>query len=218
MTAKDIITLAAEELGYIGKKSNKDLDDKTANITGKFTKYARDLYAAGYYNGNKNGYDWCCVFVDWLFWRLAGSKEAALKVKPTDLYGAGVYWAYKYLNDKGMTSNTPEVGAQIFYATSGGVLSHTGIVEAINGDTLTTIEGNWSNAVSRRTIKATDSRIYGYGLPAYEAEPIPDDSIVISAEEYANLLNGLTAAEQAATEAANALRTLYKEVSDYAKH
>lgn len=51
MKANEPILVAFAELGYIGKKSNAQLDDKTANITGLWTKYARDLNDAGYYNG-----------------------------------------------------------------------------------------------------------------------------------------------------------------------
>ena len=50
-----IINLAKEEAGYIEKATNSQLDSKTANAgNGNYTKYARDLYNAGYYNGNKN--------------------------------------------------------------------------------------------------------------------------------------------------------------------
>ena len=38
-----IINKALEQVGYLGKRSNKDLDNKTANASGKYTKYARDL-------------------------------------------------------------------------------------------------------------------------------------------------------------------------------
>ena len=53
----DIVTIALAEVGYWEKASNASLDDKTANAgAANWTKYARDLAAAGYYNGNKNGY------------------------------------------------------------------------------------------------------------------------------------------------------------------
>ena len=58
----DIVAIALAELGYHEKASNTALDDKAANSGGNnWTKYARDLAAAGYYNGNKNGYAWCDV-------------------------------------------------------------------------------------------------------------------------------------------------------------
>ena len=56
----DVVNIALAEVGYREKASNAYLDDKTANAgAANWTKYARDLAAAGYYNGNKNGYAWC---------------------------------------------------------------------------------------------------------------------------------------------------------------
>ena len=55
--AEQVITIALAEVGYREKASNAALDDPAANAgSGTWTKYARDLAAAGYYNGNKNGY------------------------------------------------------------------------------------------------------------------------------------------------------------------
>ena len=48
-TASKLVALAAQEVGYLEKATNSRLDDKTANAgRGNWTKYARDLYAAGY--------------------------------------------------------------------------------------------------------------------------------------------------------------------------
>lgn len=173
MKASEVIALAQNEVGYIGKKSNAQLDDKTANIVGKYTKYARDLFDAGFYNGNKNGYDWCAVFVDWLIYRIAGNKVDAETVKPISLYGAGVGWAYRAFQDKGMTATEPLPGDQIFYANSSG-FTHTGLVVSVESDTIHTIEGNWNNRVSERTLQKADKSIYGYGRPNYAPED-PDD-------------------------------------------
>ena len=75
----DIVNIALAELGYKEKASNASLDDKTANAgSNNWTKYARDLAAAGYYNGNKNGFAWCDVFVDWCFFKAYGAVEASV--------------------------------------------------------------------------------------------------------------------------------------------
>ena len=68
-TIQDLLNLAQNEVGYLEKKTNSQLDDKTANAGyNNWTKYARDLDALGnFYNGKKNGYSWCDVFVDWCF-------------------------------------------------------------------------------------------------------------------------------------------------------
>lgn len=60
-TIKELVALAEKEVGYLEKRSNSQLDDKTANAGDKnFTKYQRDMDAiTGFYNGKKQGYSWC---------------------------------------------------------------------------------------------------------------------------------------------------------------
>ena len=167
MTPQKIIEVAKAELGYIGKKSNAELDNPTANITGKYTKYARDLFNAGYYNGNKNGYNWCAVFVDWCFWKACDEdKVLANTVKPVEVLGAGVTYAYNGLKNLGRISDVPIAGAQVFYD------GHTGLVEYVTDTDIHTIEGNWDNKVTRRTVSRKDSRIIGYGIPYYDADDV----------------------------------------------
>ena len=78
MTAVErLIKTAEAEIGYLEKASNAQLDDKTANAgKNNWTKYARDLDGFGaVYNGKKNGFDWCDVFVDWCFITTFGLNE-----------------------------------------------------------------------------------------------------------------------------------------------
>ena len=51
-----------------------------------------------------------------------------------------------------------------------GAADHVGIVEKVNGSTITVIEGNMSNAVGRRTIKVNGRYIRGYGVPKYSSK------------------------------------------------
>ena len=51
-----------------------------------------------------------------------------------------------------------------------GSSDHVGIVEKISGNTITVIEGNYSNAVKRRTMMVNGRYIRGYIVPKYEAE------------------------------------------------
>jgi len=78
MTAVEkLLTIAAAEVGYLEKKDNSHLDDKTSNAGNKnWTKYARDLDTIGFYNGKKNGYAWCDVFCDWCFVKAFGVENA----------------------------------------------------------------------------------------------------------------------------------------------
>ena len=50
-----------------------------------------------------------------------------------------------------------------------GYSDHIGIVEKVNGNTITTIEGNYKDSVSRRSINVGWGYIRGYARPKYEA-------------------------------------------------
>ena len=51
---------------------------------------------------------------------------------------------------------------------------HVGIVEKVVGNTITVIEGNYSNAVKRRTLAVNGRYIRGYGVPKYDPEPVKE--------------------------------------------
>ena len=69
-TPDKVIAIALEQVGYREKKSNANLDDKTAanDGSGNFTKFGKlvDSYP-NFYNGKKQGAAWCDVFFDALF-------------------------------------------------------------------------------------------------------------------------------------------------------
>ena len=79
ITPAKVIAIAMGEVGYKEKRTNASLDDKTANAgTGNYTKYARDFDQKypNWYNGKKNGFDWCDMFVDWCFLTAFGYNKA----------------------------------------------------------------------------------------------------------------------------------------------
>lgn len=185
--AKTVIDLAEQEVGYLEKASNANLDDKTANAgSGNYTKYARDLYNAGYYNGNKNGYAWCDVFVDWLFYKAFG-KEVGQKLQcQTGDLGAGCKFSAQYYEKQGRLFKTPKVGDQIFFANSGEDPYHTGLVTNVVSNKVYTIEGNTSSSsgvvanggcVSKKCYSVNYGKIYGYGRPKYDTEDIDTENV-----------------------------------------
>lgn len=180
-TAKKLIGIAVSQIGYHEKASNANLDDPTANSgSGNWTKYARDLARAGYYNGNKNGYAWCDVFVDWCFWILA-NRDARLGQTiecQTGDCGAGCLFSRQYYQQQGRLFSTPEPGDQVFF-TQNGEICHTGIVETVNGNRITTIEGNTSDQVARRSYALGNGYIKDFGRPKYE----PEDGTEITATQ-----------------------------------
>lgn len=172
-TVKRLLEIAAGELGYHEKETNSRLDNPTGNAgDANYTKYARDLYLAGYYQANKNGFAWCDMFVDWCFYQLAGKNAAKAQeiICQTGPYGAGCTWSAKYYKQqKRFYTSDPQPGDQVFFGRNG-EYEHTGIVEFVKDGNLHTIEGNTSNQVARRTYKLTSTYILGYGRPKFDPE------------------------------------------------
>lgn len=173
-----LLEIARGELGYKEKETNSQLDDPTANAgDGNWTKYARDLHAAGYYQTAKNGYAWCDMFVDWCFWKLAGSKEKGEWLEcQTGLYGAGCEWSSNCYRWADRFDKNPQPGDQIFFGKTGAE-EHTGIVEKVENGIVHTIEGNASNMVKRCTYSLDSSRIVGYGHPRFDAETEVEEDV-----------------------------------------
>lgn len=72
----------------------------------------------------------------------------------------------------------PRPGDLLFYdwqdsgrGDNRGDSDHVGIVEKVEGNTVTVIEGNYQNAVKRRILKIDGKNIRGYGVPRYDIEP-----------------------------------------------
>ena len=176
-TAKQLVSIAEAEIGYHEKASNSNLDSKTANSGNKnYTKYGRDLFNAGFFNGNKNGFDWCAQFPTWCVWKLTGKDKAKAEYilcVGGDL-SAGCGFALKYYKQAGRFDKKPKVGDQIFFkynlSDTSYTADHTGIVVRVTDKLIETIEGNSGNEVRRKAYQRNDKTIVGYGHPRYDAE------------------------------------------------
>lgn len=176
-----LLNTARAEIGYIEKATNSQLDDKTANPgNNNYTKYAGDLDALGVYNGRKNGYAWCDMFVDWCFIQTFGlAKGMNMTFQPMGGYGAGcTNSAGYYRQHNRLFKSNPQPGDQIFFSENGGkTMCHTGLVEKIAGGRVYTIEGNTSSSpgvvanggmVRAKSYPLNYVKIAGYGRPNYE--------------------------------------------------
>jgi hypothetical protein len=74
-------------------------------------------------------------------------------------------------------SYVPSPGDYIFYdwddnasGDNKGYSEHVGIVEAVENGAITVVEGNYSNAVKRRSLKVNGKYIRGYGVPKYDED------------------------------------------------
>ena len=152
-----VLDIARAEIGYHEQGDN-------------ITKYAAEMDRTNWYNGPKNGFPYCDVFYDWLFYKGFGDPIGREMIcQPTGSAGAGCLYSAQYYKNAGRWyTSSPQPGDQIFFSYSPGEYSHTGIVESVSGGTVTTIEGNTSDMVARRSYALNDSRIVGYGRPRWE--------------------------------------------------
>ena len=129
-----VIKVAQNEIGYLEKKSNAQLDSKTANAGyNNYTKYWRDI---------KPSYQtepWCAIFISWIFMKAFGLAMAKKLLK---------HWPYVYcpaMKDYFKLNANPKVGDIVIFYRSG-EFKHTGLVTKVKGDRFWTIEGNTSGA------------------------------------------------------------------------
>lgn len=190
MTSK-LISIAEAEVGYLEKKSNSQLDDKTANAGKKnYTKYNRDYVAWG--AGGMQPMEWCGAFASWCFVKAFG-LEKAKELLCGGLYQYTPTGAYRF-RQKGQYikrgEGKPQKGDVVFFwSTKKKRIGHTGIVYKVDSKYVYTIEGNTSGAstlvengggVKKKSYKLTSTYIDGYGRPNYDAEEVKTVDIAMN--------------------------------------
>lgn len=107
-------------------------------------------------------------------------SAAAIKAGATDIIGTevGCEKHIEIFKQKGIWIEdgtiTPKKGDIILFnwddstQPNDGGADHIGVVEKVSGNTITTIEGNKSEAVGRRTLKVGAGNIRGYARPKYK--------------------------------------------------
>ena len=154
MKASDVINKAINEIGVTEYPPNSN------NVK----------YNTAYYGHPVSGaaYPWCCTFVWWVL------KECGVEVLKT----ASCMMMADYFKKQGRWSNIPQTGDLVFFkfATNSRWTNHVGIVVDVEGNKITTVEGNTSinsddngGAVMKRT---RTSNIVGYAHPKYDTESL----------------------------------------------
>ncbi len=173
ITAGALVAHALKYVGYLEKKSNKDLDDFTKNVGSKnYTKFGRDF--------GLNPAEWCGMFVSQVFVECFG-KENAKRLLCGGLHsytptGANYFKKADQYIKRG--NGKPKVGDVIFfYSSSKGRIGHVGIVTKVTSTKVYTVEGNTSGAnklvtngggVCEKSYNLTSSYIDGYGRVNYD--------------------------------------------------
>lgn len=181
--ASKVLEIALAEVGYLEKKSNKDLYSKTANAGfNNYTKYGYEMHKIYPSIMDYPAY-WCDAFVDWCFMKAYGVSNAkGLLGGNFDDYT--VASAQLYAN-KGALDTTPDKGAQVFFTKNGKISGcyHTGLVYACDSKDFYTVEGNTSGAngviqngggvcEKKYSIKAYKGKVL-FGHPKYDKEVQP---------------------------------------------
>ena len=166
-TVEKVINIALEEVGYLEKKSNSQLNSKTENAgSANYTKYGKNMGC--------NGQPWCDAFIDDCFVNAYGREKAKELLGGFSNYTPTSAQYFKNMK-KWYTSN-PKIGDQIFFKNNVRIY-HTGLVYKIDSSKVYTIEGNTSGAngviangggVCKKSYPLNYSKIAGYGRPAYD--------------------------------------------------
>ena len=165
MTCEKVINTALQEVGYLEKKSNQNLDNKTANAgSANYTKYGRDMGC--------NGYAWCDAYVDWCFVKAYGKENAKRLLGGFSNYTPTSAGYFKKMN---RYYEVPQKGDIIFFKNAERIC-HTGLVTRVLNGTVYTVEGNTSKGSSvirngggvyQKQYSISNPRIDGYGRPDY---------------------------------------------------
>lgn len=105
---------------------------------------------------------WCAMFVSWCA-KQAGILETTVPRFAYCPYGVNAYRNKGKFYSRG-GGYTPKPGDTIFFWNSvDRVVGHTGIVISVTSTTVTTIEGNARDAVTKKTYSRSNTYIHGYG-------------------------------------------------------
>lgn len=154
-----LLAVARKELGYHEGYNN-------------YIKYAEGSWDNQFYGWELQHQPWCDVFVDYCFTHAFTMQQGAAMTYQTVGRGSALCkTSAAYYKNNNAYYNYPEVGDQIFFYY-GGDINHTGIVESVQGSgqnwtSVTTIEGNSNDQVSRNTYRKGNSILAGFGRPKW---------------------------------------------------
>lgn len=153
---KKVYNVLVKEVGYLEKRSNANLYDKTANAGyNNYTKYWKDLADAGLmryfgYNPDDNfaggpQWPWCAGLEQWGFVEALGLKRAVELLLATERAAfINCEDLYQKAKAKGLISDKPVHGAVILFKNSSGNHYHTEFCYHVDNGKMNSIGGNTS--------------------------------------------------------------------------
>ena len=168
--SKNAMNIVAQAQAWLGKNEYDGSHREIIDVYNSHKPLARG-YAVKYTD------PWCATFV----------SAVAIKVGYTDIIPTECSCPkmIQLLKNNGAweenDAHVPKGGDILFYdwddkgtGENMNEPEHVGIVEKVEGNTITVIEGNYSDSVKRRTIEVNGRYIRGYGVPKYDAEPVSE--------------------------------------------
>lgn len=174
-----------QAISWLGKNEADGSHKEIIDVYNSYTPLARS-YKVQYNNS------WCATFVS-----ACSIKCGYTSIIPTECSCGQMIELFKKLDSwEEKDSFIPSAGDVIFYdwddvgsGDNAGWPDHVGIVEKVEDNVITVIEGNYDDSVKRRTIKVNAKNIRGYGLPKYDAEEKKEEPVipskVVVASDYA---------------------------------
>lgn len=186
-TVEKLLSVARNEVGYLEKRSNARLNEKTANAgRNNFTKYG-----AWYEGGWANGLAWCAIFVCWCENQVGmlDNKIVCRKASCDDFIP--FFKKQGRWHERRKENYIPKPGDLILFSHNPPDANHIGIVTHVSGGRVYTIEGNTSSGstlipnggeVAAKSYPLTYKNIYGYCNPNYPGTTV--SAPVKEEEEY----------------------------------
>lgn len=164
--AKLASKIIAQAQSWLGCKESDGTHKKIIDVYNAHLPLARG-YKVKYTDA------WCATFVS-----ACSIKMGYTDIIPTECGCNPMIQLFKNLGEwVENDAYVPKPGDIIFYdwqdsgtGDNTGSSDHVGIVEKVSGSTITVIEGNKADSVTRRTIQVNGKYIRGYGVPKYDAE------------------------------------------------
>lgn len=159
LTSKNcFLHIANNEVGYLEKASDYNLDDKYANPgTADYSKYGAWLGASKM--------PWCAAFVSWC----ANQAHVLTSIIPkTDsVYAMRNFYinAGRYYESAARGGTYTPLPGDLVFIYWKEPYGHIGIIYSVEGNNITVIEGNWDAKVNKRTLVLTDTSLTGYASP-----------------------------------------------------
>ena len=155
-TVKQLLDLAR---AWIGCRESDGSHMEIVNVYNAYTPLPRNYKV-------KSNDSWCMVFISALFIKVGLANLCPLECS----CGKAIEKAKEMGIWEENGTITPNVGDLIMYDwdKKDGWPEHVGIVESVNGNTFTVIEGNKNDAVGRRTVTVGSASIRGFVKPMYD--------------------------------------------------